>query len=41
MYEVFYSYPINDGMTVTPVFFSKEKNGDDEAGILVKTSFSF
>ena len=41
MYEVFYSYPINDGMTVTPVFFSKEKSGDDETGILVKTSFSF
>ena len=41
MYEVFYSYPINDGMTVTPVFYSKEKSGDDETGVLVKTSFSF
>ncbi len=41
MYEFFYSYPINDGMTVTPVFYSKEKSGDDETGVLVKTSFSF
>ena len=41
MYEVFYNYPVNDGMTVTPVIYSKEKAGDDETGILVKTSFSF
>ena len=41
MYEVFYSYPINDGMTVTPVIFSKEQSGDDETGFIVKTSFSF
>ena len=41
MYEFFYSYPINDGMTVTPVFYSKETSGDDETGVLVKTSFSF
>ena len=41
MYEIFYNYPVNDGMTVTPVLYSKEKSGDDETGILVKTSFSF
>jgi hypothetical protein len=41
MYEIFYNYPVNDGMTVTPVIYSKEKSGDDETGILVKTSFSF
>jgi len=42
MYEVFYNYPINDGMTVTPVIYTKEvASADDETGILVKTSFSF
>ena len=44
MYEAYYSYPINDGMTVTPLFFVKEKattGVDDETGVMVKTSFSF
>ena len=41
MYEAFYSYPINDGMTVTPVIYVKETSGDDETGVMVKTSFSF
>ena len=44
MYEAYYSYPINDGMTVTPLVFIKEHstNGvDDETGLMVKTSFSF
>ncbi|MBO8204747.1 porin, partial [Prochlorococcus marinus CUG1415] len=41
MYEAFYTYPINDGMTVTPLVFVKETNGDDQTGIMVKTSFSF
>ena len=41
MYEAFYSYPINDGMTVTPVIYVKETSGDDETGVIVKTSFSF
>ena len=43
MYEAFYSYPINDGMTVTPVVYVKETaaGSDDETGIIVKTSFSF
>ena len=42
MYEVFYNYPVNDGMTITPVIYSKEvNNADDQTGILVKTSFSF
>ena len=43
-YEAFYSYPINDGMTITPAIFIKETAGatvDDETGIVVKTSFSF
>ena len=43
MYEAFYSYPINDGMTVTPLVYVKEfaSGTDDETGVMVKTSFSF
>ena len=43
MYEAFYSYPINDGMTVTPLIYVRENDAtkSDETGILVKTSFSF
>ena len=43
IYEASYSYPINDGMTVTPGVYIKEASGstDDDTGFLVKTSFSF
>ena len=44
MYEAYYSYPVNDGMTVTPLIFAKEASSStdvDETGIMVKTSFSF
>ena len=44
MYEVYYSYAINDGMTVKPLIYVKEGTGTpdvDETGIMVKTSFSF
>ena len=43
MYEVFYAYPLNDGMTITPAIFVKETAGvaDSETGYVVKTSFSF
>ena len=43
MYEAFYSYPINDGMTVTPLVYVKEfaTGTEDETGVMVKTSFSF
>ena len=43
MYEAFYSYPINDGMTITPLVYIKEfaSGTDDETGVLVKTSFVF
>ena len=43
-YEAFYSYPVNDGMTITPAVFILENNGageEDETGFVVKTSFSF
>ena len=44
MYEAFYSYPVNDGMTITPVIYTKESatsGQDDASGFIVKTSFSF
>ena len=44
MYEIFYEYPLNDGMTITPLVFHKENSTvgtPDQTGILVKTSFSF
>ena len=43
MYEAFYSYAINDGMTITPLVYVKEtaEGVDDKTGIMVKTSFSF
>jgi len=43
-YEAYYSYPINDGMTITPLIFSKDNSTDDTddtTGVMVKTSFSF
>ena len=43
MYEAYYSYEVNDGMTITPLVYIKEfaSGTDDETGVLVKTSFVF
>jgi len=41
VYEAFYSYPMNDGMTLTPIVFIRETADEDETGIVLKTSFSF
>jgi len=43
IYEASYSYPLNDGMTITPGIYIKEAAAgtDDDTGVLVKTSFSF
>ena len=43
MYETYYSYPVNDGMTITPLIYTKDQAAgtDNETGIMVKTSFSF
>ena len=41
VYEASYSYPVNDGLTITPGVFIEEKDGDDLTGIIVKSSFSF
>ena len=43
-YEAFYTYPLNDGMTITPAIYVLENNlagEEDETGFVVKTSFSF
>ena len=43
-YEVFYTYNVNDSMTITPAIFILEDNDpgdDDTTGVVVKTSFSF
>ena len=44
MYEVYYSYALNDGMTIMPLIYSVEADSatdKDETGFMVKTSFSF
>ena len=40
-YEASYSYPVNDGITITPGVFIPETAGQDYSGRAVKTSFSF
>ena len=40
MYEAFYSYPVNDGVTITPLIYVAEGT-TDSTGVMVKTSFSF
>jgi hypothetical protein len=41
-YEIFYSYPVNDGVNVTGGLFTKEVSGsDDTTGYVVETTFSF
>jgi hypothetical protein len=40
-YELSYSYPLNDGVTITPGIFVADTAGDDETGVVVTTSFSF
>ena len=42
-YEAYYSYPVNDGMTITTFVGTREAAGDvdDITAMGVKTSFSF
>ena len=40
-YELSYSYPLNDGVTITPGVFIAETDGEDDTGFAVTTSFSF
>ena len=44
MYEAYYSYALNDGMTVTPLIYVKEGEAatdNDQTGVMVKTTFKF
>jgi len=43
MYEVFYSYKMNDSTTITPLIYVKEaaSGSDDATGMMVKTTFKF
>ena len=41
MYELAYSYDVNDGVTVTPGIFIIEDADEDSFGMVVTTSFSF
>ena len=41
IYELSYSYAVNDGLTVTPGVFIVEDADDDEFGMVVRSSFSF
>ena len=44
MFEAYYSYSVNDSMTVTPLVYTKEQKSaakPDLTGVMVKTSFSF
>ena len=41
IYELSYSYAVNDGLTVTPGVFIVEDADDDEFGMVVTSSFSF
>ena len=43
MYEAYYAYPVNDGMTITPLVYTIEgadAADADETGIMVRTSFA-
>jgi hypothetical protein len=40
-YDVSYSYPVNDSMTIKPFIYVVEQTGDDDTGIGVITSFKF
>ena len=44
MYEAYYSYPLYDGVTITPLVFIKENSEagtPDQTGVMVKTTFKF
>jgi len=42
-YELSYTYPVNDFMTITPGIFFQEQNkgSDDQTGYVIETSFTF
>jgi len=41
-FEVSYSYSVNDGVTITPGFFTiDDGEGEEDTGVVVETAFSF
>ena len=42
-YEAYYEYPVNDSMTITPLIYTLDADGDvdDTTGMMVKTTFTF
>jgi len=41
-FEVYYAYPVNDSVTITPGFFTVEvPSAEDETGVVLETAFSF
>ena len=44
MYEAYYSYEVNDGMTITPLVYLQENaeaGTPDQTGVMVRTTFKF
>jgi hypothetical protein len=41
VYDISYSYPINDSMTITPFFYIVENAGEDDNGFGAITTFKF
>ena len=41
IYEAYYSYPVNDAMTITPGVIIEEAQDEDHTGFMIATSFSF
>ena len=40
-YDLSYSYPLNDSMSIKPFVYVVEQSGDDDSGIGVLTKFKF
>ena len=41
-FEVSYSYSVNDGVTITPGFFTVDDGeGEEDTGVVLETAFSF
>ena len=44
MYEIYYDYPLNDGITITPLLYTiegEDADDADETGMMVRTTFKF
>ena len=44
MSEIYYDYPLNDGITITPLLYTiegEDADDADETGMMVRTTFKF